>query len=204
MLWVTTPSGRKWSLIYPQASDVDIHDIAQNLSLQVRFNGSCGPYTTAEHSVHCHDEAVRRKLPADWCLMILLHDAHEAYIGDIVTPMTNALGCILVDMGYTNDDAAAKTALNRIRNRSDQAIFLALGVPNNLPGEAYHQLREIDAAAMMTERDALQPNQPEAWGAYENLTRLSFQPACWSADVAKDQFLQRLNSYKNRISHPAA
>lgn len=40
MLWVTTPSGRKWSLTQPRAEDVDIFDIAQNLSLQVRFNGS--------------------------------------------------------------------------------------------------------------------------------------------------------------------
>jgi hypothetical protein len=59
MLWVTTPTGRQWSLTRPSAEDVDLFDIAHNLSLQVRFNGSLGFYSVAEHSVHCHDEAVR-------------------------------------------------------------------------------------------------------------------------------------------------
>lgn len=69
---------RRKQAIRARAENVDIYDIAHNLSLQVRFNGSCGPYTVAEHSVHCHDEAVRQNLPKSWCLYILLHDAHEA------------------------------------------------------------------------------------------------------------------------------
>jgi hypothetical protein len=66
MLWVTTPTGRQWSLTRPSAEDVDLYDIAHNLALQVRFNGSLGPYTVAEHSVHCHDEAVRLNLTHEW------------------------------------------------------------------------------------------------------------------------------------------
>lgn len=204
MLWVTTPSGRKWPLLRPSAADVDVQDIAQNLSLQVRYNGSCGAYTVAEHSVHCHDEAVRRKLPNSWCLLVLLHDAHEAYLGDIVTPVINALSVLLEDMDLTRTNRSANKALDRLRERTDRVIFQALGVDFDLPGEAFHTLRQIDAAAMMTERDALHPNQPEPWGLYENIPRLSFKPQCWSASAARHHFLERLSAYTDQVTHPAA
>lgn len=204
MLWVTTPSGRKWSLLRPSSNDVSGDDIAQNLSLQVRYNGSLGAYTVAEHSVHCHDEAIRRNLPTDWCFMILLHDAHEAYLGDFVTPVTNALSVMLEEMDLTQSGRAANKALDKLRQRTDRVIWQALGVPDSLPGEAYYTLKQIDTSAMMTERDALQPIQPEAWGTYETITRLPFKPACWPAPVARDQFLQRLGLYTNWMTHSVA
>lgn len=204
MLWVTTPSGRKWSLLRPSPEDVDIQDIAQNTSLQVRYNGSCGAYSVAEHSVHCHDEAVRRNLPDSWCSLVLLHDAHEAYLGDMVTPVVNALSVLLEDMDLTRTNRTANRALDKLRDRTDRAIFQALGLEFDLPGEAFHVLRQIDAAAMMTERDALQPNQPEPWGIYENIPRLSFKPQCWGAATAQDQFLQRLKIYTDQVMYPIA
>lgn len=91
MLWTFTPSYRKWWLASPRSEDVDLYDIAHNLSLKVGFDGSCGPYSVAEHSAHCHDEACLLGLPNDWCFLVLLHDAHEAYIGDIITPMVEVL-----------------------------------------------------------------------------------------------------------------
>ena len=48
-----------------------------------------------------------------------------------------------------------------------------MGLPAKLPGQAYHAIRTLDAGAMMPERDALGPVQPEPWGSYEDLPRLN-------------------------------
>jgi 5'-deoxynucleotidase YfbR-like HD superfamily hydrolase len=181
----------------PRAEDVDLHDIAHNLALQVRFNGSCGPYTVAEHSVHRHDEAARLGLDRDWRYLALLHDAHEAYIGDIVTPVAAALDVIVDEQ--RGHDKAIYTALKSLRIRHDQEIFTALGLDwSRLPGAAYAAVKRIDAAAMMTDRDALASKQPEDWGMLEKHSRLPFTPQCWDFHKARREFLERLALYDAR------
>jgi len=82
-----------------QPTDIHIVDIAHNLSLINRFAGAI-PYSVAEHCLICSmmiREAVKlvetdpTKL-ATAQLCALLHDAHEAYIGDIIVPVANILG----------------------------------------------------------------------------------------------------------------
>ena len=68
----------------PRPEDIDIVDIAHALSLLCRYNGHCGQfYSVAEHSLRMSDA---KELPGDsrWRLM---HDAAEAYLGDIPSPI---------------------------------------------------------------------------------------------------------------------
>ncbi len=66
-------------------NDISIEDIACSLAGQSRFNGITRPlYTVAQHSVLCSLVA-----PPGYKLAALLHDAHEAYIGDIAGPVQN-------------------------------------------------------------------------------------------------------------------
>lgn len=103
----------------------------------------------------------------------------------------------------TPDKLVSKSLL-ALKDRTDAAIFQALGLPRKLPGTAYMAVRSIDTAAMMTERDALAPVQPETWGGYEHTTRLSFTPYCWQPERAMRAFLTCYDNASDRISRPAA
>lgn len=81
--WCLSFSGKK---IYPldlQPSEIDIEDIAHSLSNICRFGGHCRKfYSVAQHSIIV-SWAVS---PVDK-LCALLHDAPEAYCGDMVRPL---------------------------------------------------------------------------------------------------------------------
>ena len=80
---ITTASGRDVNPLDLQPDDIDIHDIAHSLSLTCRFNGHCRVfYSVAEHSV-----LVSRLCPPEFALEALLHDASEAYLGDVPKPL---------------------------------------------------------------------------------------------------------------------
>lgn len=85
---VATRSGRLLSLAEPSADSIDPHDVATQLSRKARFSGATRwPYTVAEHcfrASHCTYQG--KPLTRDAALVALLHDAHEAYVGDLVTP----------------------------------------------------------------------------------------------------------------------
>jgi hypothetical protein len=69
----------------PRAEDVRIEDIAQALAYQCRFNGMVKGgrfYSVAEHCVLCSYLG-----PEEEALERLLHDAAEAYLGDIIRPI---------------------------------------------------------------------------------------------------------------------
>lgn len=91
-IWMTTQSGRKIDLNDVRAQDIALNDIAHALSRICRFNG----HTSRFYSVACHSSGMARyaqekKLPTDVVLKCLLHDAQEAYYGDITTPVAQYL-----------------------------------------------------------------------------------------------------------------
>jgi len=72
----------------PRPSLVEISDVAHGLSLICRYTGQCDRfYSVAEHSVLCADLARHEGLSVDKQMSCLIHDAAEAYIGDINGPM---------------------------------------------------------------------------------------------------------------------
>jgi len=86
-MWMQTFTGKR---ICPQAlkvEDINIEDIAHSLSMTCRFNGHCNQYySVAEHCVRL--SLMEDKSSPQWRL---LHDASEAYIGDIITPVKSLL-----------------------------------------------------------------------------------------------------------------
>lgn len=80
--WFETFTGRKFSILDPQPEDICIHDIAHALALTCRYGGQCKHfYSVAQHSI-----LVAEKCKEENQLWGLMHDAAEAYIGDMPKP----------------------------------------------------------------------------------------------------------------------
>jgi len=78
-----TYTGRAFFPLDPRPEDIHIVDIAHALAHQSRFNGHCRRfYSIAEHCVRA-----ARLVPAPLAFTALLHDAAEAYTGDMVLPL---------------------------------------------------------------------------------------------------------------------
>ena len=87
-LWVQTFSGKSFYPFDCKLDQIDIVDIAHSLSMQCRFNGHCLYfYSIAEHSVRVARLVKLMGFSNKGCLAALLHDAAEAYMGDLVHPI---------------------------------------------------------------------------------------------------------------------
>lgn len=80
---IRTFTGREFNLASPTPEQVFIEDIAHALSQLCRFTGHTNQfYSVAQHSV-----AVSLRVPKEFALWGLLHDAAEAYVGDMSSPL---------------------------------------------------------------------------------------------------------------------
>jgi len=91
MSFLLTESGRHLDVIAPNPADIELTDIAAGLARELRFNGLTRVgYSVAQHSVMCfeHAKSMLGRQATDRILkFVLLHDASEAFLGDIVQPL---------------------------------------------------------------------------------------------------------------------
>lgn len=84
---VRTYTGRNLDIAKPDPKEISIEDIAHHLAKLDRYNGAGHfPYSVGQHSLLVADE-----LPKEYKLQGLLHDATEAYLGDVVSPLKGLL-----------------------------------------------------------------------------------------------------------------
>jgi hypothetical protein len=80
---VRTISGEYVDIVHPDPTTLHIYDIAWNLGRILRYNGATRQdYTVAHHSI-----IMSYYVPEEYALEALLHDAGEAYMGDIIWPV---------------------------------------------------------------------------------------------------------------------
>ncbi len=95
MTWILTNSGKQFHFDKFNPDDVCLQDIAHALSYQCRYNGHGHAfYSIAEHSMniasYIMEEAIRLGKDEQGKKLVkqaLLHDAAEAYCGDMVHPL---------------------------------------------------------------------------------------------------------------------
>lgn len=86
--FITTIGGRKFNPLFPSLNDIDIEDIAHSLSLICRANGHFKHFfSVARHCINCAREAEVCGHSPKIQILCLLHDATEAYIGDMTRPL---------------------------------------------------------------------------------------------------------------------
>lgn len=140
-----------------QADHIRLDDIAHSLSRIQRWNGATQvPFSVAEHCIHASDLASQQapKLCPRLNLLLLLHDAHEAYLGDVVTPIKRRLGPIYEDWA-SHLDVEIYRYFECAPPAEDEALIV----------------RSMDKQAMRLEAWAfLCPHQRAAVGVYEEPT----------------------------------
>lgn len=74
-------------------NDLHLTDIAQSLSQLCRFNGHTNQfYSVAEHSALIANKMLLDGMKPAQAYAGLMHDAHEAYVGDCSRPLKSYLG----------------------------------------------------------------------------------------------------------------
>ena len=164
--WMQTASCKVFRFAAPDAEDVDILDIASALSKTCRFNGHCEDfYSVAQHSV-----MVSQIVPPEHALAGLLHDAAEAYVGDMVSPLKRAM-----------------PAFREVEDAVLAAIFERFGLMLPLPDAVKH----ADLVMLATEkRDLLGPS-PLDWGPLPPPLDVQVRPGPWR--WARRAFLSRFH-----------
>lgn len=138
MTWIGLYDGGRVDLVDPRPEQFDIGDIARGLSCTARFNG----HTHRFYSVAQHSRLMSELINPDYARWALLHDASEAYLGDLVRPLKELC-----------------PDYRRIEERIMRVIAerFELGWP--MPPE----VKAVDNRMLVTEKLLLQPGGPE-WG----------------------------------------
>ncbi|TRD22564.1 HD family hydrolase [Palleronia caenipelagi] len=138
--WQRMLSGRRLDLLDPTPVDIEICDISHGLAFVARWNGQTHgdfPYSVAEHSLlveTLYTRLVARPDPR-WQLAALLHDAPEYVIGDMISPVKNAVG----------PDYKA------LDERLTAAIHIRFGLPAALPVRVKQQIKKADRISAFME-----------------------------------------------------
>jgi 5'-deoxynucleotidase YfbR-like HD superfamily hydrolase len=185
--WQRMLSGRRLDLLDPSPLDIEIEDIAHGLARVARWNGQTEGahiFSVAQHSL-LTDMLARAttRLSRECRLALLLHDAPEYVIGDMISPFKAVIG----------------DAYKSVEARLLAAIHLRFGLPAELPEKIAGLIKASDRSAAYLEATRL-----AGFSARE--ARRFFGPAPkfsalierdyltpWPADVAEARYLDRFN-----------
>lgn len=86
--YLKTYTGKRVDPLMVKSGDIMLEDIAHALSLMCRGNGQVVHfYSVGQHCINCAKEAKERGWNTRLQLGCLLHDAAEAYMSDLITPI---------------------------------------------------------------------------------------------------------------------
>lgn len=168
--WVQTYTGKQFFPLMPSESMICIEDIAHALGKVCRFNGhTIRFYSVAEHSVY-----VSRYVSEKNALWGLLHDATEAYLGDIVRPL--------------------KPFLNGYR-KIEENLGRCIAEKFNLEWPMPDEIKQVDTAILYDESEQVMSRKPQEWPQL-GLPPLGIVILGFNYDDATRMFLERYNEIR--------
>lgn len=177
MSWIVTQSRREIDPTNVRAKDIDFSDIAYALARTGRFGNHGDQFlSVARHSMDAAFVARDYyRASADTQLQCLLHDAAEAYIGDVVGPIKILLGEVIKE----------------VENRFLVAIGAAAGIDLI---EMDPLVKEIDMRLLHGERNVVFSNQyGKKWPHEDRYAALALTPVKQKPDHIAAQFLRQLD-----------
>lgn len=191
--------GSLMDIANPHPDDINWRTIAKALSCIARFNGinPVGAYSVAQHSVMGADALANETGSGILAAFFLLHDAHEAFMGDWTRPSVRLLSEALyaiygIPLDWTGN------AVHLVKSRIDNQILAKAGLPViELPGPFPQPVHDMDARMLRAETLALfgrtglvnldVPEMP--------MPKLTGAIKPWGAMKAEEQWLGRLSRY---------
>ena len=143
-VWQRMLSGRRLDLADPSPLDVEIADIAHGLARVARWNGQthgANAFSVAQHSVLVEAIAAHANpaLTEADRLAVLLHDAPEYVIGDMISPFKAVMG----------------GDYKMVENRLDTAVRLRFALPPTPPMALRTLVKRADQIAAFFEATRL-------------------------------------------------
>jgi uncharacterized protein len=142
--WQRMLSGRRLDLLDPSPLDIEIEDIAHGLARVARWNGQTGGaniFSVAQHTLLVEEVARRRHGEPDprLALAVMLHDAPEYVIGDMISPFKAVIG----------------DAYKAVEKRLLSAIHRRFGLAPELPADVVKLIKAADRGAAFLEATQL-------------------------------------------------
>ncbi len=192
--WQRMISGRRLDLIDPSPLDIEITDIAHGLARVARWNGQtigAHAFSVAQHTLLVDDIAlaVSPEIGPRGRLALLLHDAPEYVIGDLISPFKSLLG----------------GDYKVIEARLLEAIHRRFGVATPLPDRLVRKIKDADrisayfeavSLAGVTEAEALR-----LFGRPGGIDRASLDTEPWPAAKAQRAFLKRFRDVEKAAAN---
>ena len=194
--WQRMLSGRRLDLLDPSPLDVEIEDIAHGLARVARWNGQTKGahiFSVAQHALLV-EALARAKVPRldrSGRLAVLLHDAPEYVIGDMISPFKAVIG----------------DSYKAVEKRLLAAIHLRFGLPAKLPENLHNadqgrrphrRLSRSDAARRLCRRRGAEILRPAAEIFRRARARLSHALA--GRDRRQARYRERFEKLATRVS----
>jgi len=170
--YLQTVSGRFVNPFEPDPEQLDIGDITRALANVCRFGGHCRSfYSVAQHSVIVSELVEQRGGDVEDVFAALMHDATEAYLGDMPHPIKHRspLG------------AAFKEAEDHLESVLRARFNIKADVP---------EIKKADRALLATERKAFS-GEGWHWPELDGVEPLDMELTAWPADEAARAFAAR-------------
>lgn len=164
-------SGQYVNLLNPDPQSIDIPSIAASLSKVCRFGGHCPKfYSVAEHLIHAFQLAEHDGQPFECLKAVFLHDAAEAYVGDMVKPLKVTM-----------------PQFAKAESRIEAAIESRFNVDF---AKWQTEIKRYDREMLKAEKLEFWPLDNTHWQGFENIALRNVKFGLYPPEVAEQRFLR--------------